>query len=104
MRISARHLGARAMHLIVGLLGAAVSHAASPELADGLPGSLAVKLDTRLIAVIMPNSQSIGSNTTNPWTKFRVSVRQVESLTGYTFFTNVRPMVRRLIKLRADTQ
>ena len=61
-----------------------------------------VTKNTRVIAVIMPNQQSIGINT--PWQNFRVSVRQVEALTGYTFFTNVRPLVRHLLKLRADTQ
>ncbi|MEP6946808.1 MAG: DNA/RNA non-specific endonuclease [Acidobacteriota bacterium] len=58
--------------------------------------------NTRVIAVIMPNAQSIGINT--PWQNFRTSVRQVEKLTGYSFFTNVRPMVRSLLKYRVDTQ
>ncbi|MEO7539271.1 MAG: DNA/RNA non-specific endonuclease, partial [Pyrinomonadaceae bacterium] len=56
---------------------------------------------TRVIAVIMPNNQNIGINT--PWRNFRVSVRQVEALTGYTFFTGVRPSIRPLLKKRADT-
>lgn len=57
---------------------------------------------TRTIAVIMPNNQNIGINT--PWRNFRVSVKQVEQLTGYNFFSNVRPQIRSLIKQRVDTQ
>jgi len=37
---------------------------------------------TRLIGVVMPNDQSVGHG----WAKFRVSVRDVETLTGYQFF------------------
>jgi endonuclease G, mitochondrial len=61
-----------------------------------------INKNTRVIAVIMPNAQSIGINT--PWQNFRVNVRQVEKLTGYNFFSNVRPMVRSLLKNRVDTQ
>lgn len=57
---------------------------------------------TRIISVIMPNSQSIGIGT--PWQNFRTSVKKIENLTGYTFFTNVRPIIRTLIKARIDTQ
>lgn len=55
---------------------------------------------TRTIAVIMPNHQSIGINT--PWRNFRTSVKAVEALTGFSFFTNVRPQVRTIIKQRRD--
>lgn len=55
---------------------------------------------TRTIAVIMPNNQNIGINT--PWRNFRTSVKAVEVLTGLTFFTNVRPQVRNLIKQKRD--
>jgi len=57
---------------------------------------------TRTIAVIMPNRQDIGINT--PWRNFRVNVKAVEALTGYDFFSNVRPQIRRIIKNRTDTQ
>jgi len=57
---------------------------------------------TRTIAVIMPNQQSIGINT--PWRNFRVNVKAVEALTGYDFFSNLRPQIRRIIKSRTDTQ
>ncbi len=58
---------------------------------------------TRTIAVIMPNNQSVGAPGTNNWKNYRVSVKKVEALTGYTFFTNVRPMVRGILKQRVDT-
>lgn len=57
---------------------------------------------TRTIAVIMPNSQSIGIAT--PWRNFRTSIDRVEALTGYNFFSNVRPMVQNLIERQIDQQ
>lgn len=57
---------------------------------------------TRTIAVIMPNQQSIGINT--PWQNFRTSVDRVEGLTGFNFFSNVRPMVQNIIERRVDQQ
>jgi endonuclease G len=57
---------------------------------------------TRVIAVIMPNSNAIGINT--PWRNFRTSVDRVEGLTGLNFFSNVRPMVQNLIERKIDTQ
>ena len=57
---------------------------------------------TRTIAVIMPNTQAIGINT--PWRNFRTSIDRVEGLTGFNFFSNVRPSVQNLIERRVDTQ
>lgn len=57
---------------------------------------------TRTIAVIMPNDQNIGINT--PWRNFRTSVDRVEALTGFNFFSNVRPMVQGIIERKIDTQ
>ncbi|MEO8041607.1 MAG: DNA/RNA non-specific endonuclease, partial [Acidobacteriota bacterium] len=57
---------------------------------------------TRTIAVIMPNNQNIGLNT--PWRNFRTSVDRVEALTGFNFFSNIRPMVQGLIERKVDTQ
>ena len=57
---------------------------------------------TRTIAVIMPNTQTIGINT--PWRNFRTSIDRVEGLTGFNFFSNVRPMVQNIIERRIDTQ
>lgn len=57
---------------------------------------------TRTIAVIMPNNQNIGIST--PWRNFRTSVDRVEALTGFNFFSNVRPMVQSIIERKIDTQ
>jgi endonuclease G len=54
--------------------------------------------NTRAIAVIMPNDQSVDYD----WAKYRVSVREVEKLTGYTFFPDIAPDVAREIKKDAD--
>ena len=57
---------------------------------------------TRTIGVIMPNAQSIGINT--PWRNFRTSIDRVEALTGFNFFSNVRPQVQNLIERQIDQQ
>lgn len=57
---------------------------------------------TRMIAVIMPNNQSIGINT--PWRNFRTSVRRVEALTGLNFFSNVRPQMQNVLEKQIDQQ
>lgn len=57
---------------------------------------------TRVIAVNMPNSQSIGLST--PWRNFRTTVRQIEAMTGHNFFTNVRPNIRHVLKTKLDNQ
>jgi endonuclease G, mitochondrial len=54
--------------------------------------------DTRTIAVVMPNDQSIDFD----WPKYRVSVREVEKLTGYTFFGNISEEAAGAIKERVD--
>jgi endonuclease G, mitochondrial len=57
---------------------------------------------TRTIAVIMPNRQDIGINT--PWRNFRTSIDRVEGLTGFDFFSNLRPQIEHLIERQIDTQ
>ncbi len=42
----------------------------------------AVDRNTRLLAVVMPNDETVDDD----WTRYRRSVRDVEKLTGYTFF------------------
>ncbi len=54
--------------------------------------------DTRTIAVVMPNDQSVDYD----WPRYRVSVRDVEKLTGYTFFPNLPQDVASAIKDRKD--
>jgi endonuclease G len=59
-----------------------------------------VTTSTRTIAVIMPNSQSINSD----WKTYRVSVDQVEALTGYDFFSNVPTATQAVIESTVDNQ
>jgi endonuclease G, mitochondrial len=60
-----------------------------------------VTTSTRTIAVIMPNIQGIRAN---DWKSYRVSVNQVESLTGYDFFSNVPASIQSVIESTVDTQ
>ena len=61
-----------------------------------------VTTSTRLIAVRMPNAQSIGIN--SDWRDFRVSVDNVEALTGFDFFSNVSPSIQAVIEATVDNQ
>jgi endonuclease G, mitochondrial len=56
---------------------------------------------TRTIAVIMPNTQGIR---TVDWKTYRVSVDQVEALTGFDFFSNVNPSTQAVIESVVDNQ
>jgi endonuclease G len=60
-----------------------------------------VTTSTRTIAVILPNTQGIRAN---DWKTYRVSVDQVESLTGYDFFSNVPANIQSVIEARVDNQ
>jgi endonuclease G len=60
-----------------------------------------VTASTRTIAVIMPNTQGIR---TIPWRNYRVSVDQVESLTGYDFFSSVPTSIQSTIESVVDNQ
>jgi endonuclease G len=56
--------------------------------------------NTRLIAVIMPNDMSVGEE----WAGFRVSVKDVETLTGYKFFDKVSDAVIEPLKEVVDDE
>jgi endonuclease G len=60
-----------------------------------------VTTSTRVIAVIMPNTQGIRSNL---WQGYRVSVDEVEQLTGYDFFSNVPAGIQAVIESVVDNQ
>jgi endonuclease G len=60
-----------------------------------------VTTSTRTIAVIMPNTQGIR---TVPWRNYRVSVDQVEALTGYDFFSSVPTSIQSTIESVVDNQ
>jgi endonuclease G len=59
-----------------------------------------VTTSTRTIAVFMPNSQSVNPD----WRASRVSVDQVEALTGYDFFSNVPANIQAVIEATVDNQ
>jgi endonuclease G len=59
-----------------------------------------VTSSTRLIAVFMPNNNSVVSD----WKQYRVSVDYVESMTGYNFFSNVADSTENTIKSIVDRQ
>jgi endonuclease G len=55
---------------------------------------------TRTIAIITPNFPPLNINAT--WRQFRVSVNEVENLTGYNFFNNVPKNTQEIIERRKD--
>jgi endonuclease G len=59
-----------------------------------------VTTSTRTIAVEIPNSGSIGTD----WRAYRVSVDQVEAITGFDFFSNVSPSIQNVIEATVDNQ
>lgn len=59
-----------------------------------------VTTSTRLIAVYIPNNNSVVSD----WKQYRVSTDYVESSTGYNFFSNVADSVENTIETVIDTQ
>jgi endonuclease G len=54
---------------------------------------------TRTIAVIVPNRNDVSSD----WRTYRVSVDQVEALTGFDFFSNVEDSIEAAIESGVDT-
>lgn len=59
-----------------------------------------VTTSTRVIAVNMPNIQTVNSQ---PWGNYRVSVVSLENLLGYNFLSNVPPAIQAVIEATADT-
>ncbi|GEM_PF-6909146 len=59
-----------------------------------------VTTQTRTIAVSVPNDQGVSRS----WRSYLTSVDQVESLTGYDFFSNVPPDIQKVIEARIDGQ
>jgi len=59
-----------------------------------------VTTTTRTIAVVMPNSGSINSD----WRTYRVSVDQVEAITGFDVFSNVPTLIQNVIEANVDNQ
>jgi endonuclease G len=59
-----------------------------------------VTTSTRTIAVVIPNSGTIGTD----WRAYRVSVDQVEAITGFDFFSNVSTGIQAVIEGTVDNQ
>jgi endonuclease G, mitochondrial len=59
-----------------------------------------VTSSTRLIAISVPNNNNVVSD----WRQYRVSVDNVEALTGYDFFSNVPTAIQASIESTVDTQ
>jgi endonuclease G len=57
-----------------------------------------VTTTTRTIAVIVPNRNDVSSD----WRTYRVSVDQVEALTGFDFFSNVEDSIENTIEATVD--
>lgn len=55
---------------------------------------------TRVIAAIIPNSQYCISQ---EWDKYRVTVNEIEKLTGYKFFSNINADTSAALKAKIDT-
>lgn len=70
-------------------------------IANGTNDVTRVTTSTRVIAVVMPNIQGIKSM---DWHRYRVSVDQIESMTGYNFFNLVSSSIQSSIEARVDNQ
>lgn len=57
---------------------------------------------TRALGIIVPNQPPVNINA--PWRDFRVTVNEVEYLTGYDFFSEVPKNTQELIERRRDKQ
>jgi len=65
--------------------------------ADDVPR---VGASSQVIAVVMPNDQSVGHG----WAKYRTSVAEVEALTGYTFFDRLPKAIIDPLKQKVDDE
>jgi endonuclease G, mitochondrial len=63
---------------------------------SGLDG---VTTNTRVISVNIPNEQELN----NDWRAYKVSVDQLENLTGYDFLSNVSPNIQSVIENKVDS-
>lgn len=63
---------------------------------SGLNG---ITANTRVIAVNIPNEQEIN----NDWRAYKVSVDQLENLTGYDFLSNISQNIQEVIESKVDS-
>jgi endonuclease G len=64
-------------------------------------GPTHVTTSTRVIGVLMPNKDSQISASA-PWRNFRVTIDQIEALTGHDYLSDVDPAVQAVIEARVD--
>jgi endonuclease G len=69
-------------------------------LPDGSNDLSRVSTSTRVIAVKIPNTQAVGSDS---WGDYRVSVDALETLTGYDFLSNVSTTIQSTIESSVDS-
>ena len=65
----------------------------------GANDSTRVHYNSRVIAVDMPNTQSVNAHT---WDYYRVPVDSIEARTGYNFFSNVPDSIENVIEASID--
>ena len=58
-----------------------------------------ITTSTRVIAVLMPNNQTVSAQA---WGYYRVSVDQIELLTGFDFLSNVSASIQSVIEAKVD--
>ncbi len=56
---------------------------------------------TRVISVIMPNTQTVNTHT---WDYYATTVDSIESLTGYDFLSNVSTTIQNVIEAKKDSR
>lgn len=59
-----------------------------------------VSASTRVIAVKVPNEQTVNAE---PWQNYRVSVEEVEALTGFNFLSKVSASVQSVVEAEVDS-
>ncbi len=66
----------------------------------GTQDAYRVATNTRVIAVSMPNEQSVADK---PWTAYITNINAIERQTGFSFLGNVPAEVRQVLKNRVDS-
>lgn len=69
-------------------------------LSPGFASASNVTTSTRVIAVNMPNTQSVSSQ---PWGYYRVSIDYLETLTGFNFLSEVPESIQNVIEASVDS-
>lgn len=68
-------------------------------LEDGSDDLTRITTSTRVIAVLMPNNQTVNAY---HWSQYRVSVDDLESITGYDFLSNINSTIQSYLESGID--